>query len=96
LFSWQKFSFLATVALSFLFVKHYPITESNSNSLANALGKLRFLAKLQKSSSNKLAKSLGKNSRLANSSPTGAYMRASLDLANRGFRPVAGSPAREL
>ena len=68
--------------------------KSNSNSLANALGKLRFLAKPQKSSSNKLAKSLGKNPRLANSLPTGAYMRASVDLANRGFRPVACSPAR--
>ena len=66
---------------------------SNSNSLANALGKLRFLAKPQKSSSNKLAKSLGKNPRLANSPPTSAYMRASVDLANRGFGPVACSPA---
>jgi len=27
LFSWQKFSFLATVALSFLFDKHYPNKE---------------------------------------------------------------------
>ena len=27
LFSWQKFSFLVTVALSFLFDKHCPITE---------------------------------------------------------------------
>jgi len=27
LFSSQKFSFFATVALSFLFDKHYPITE---------------------------------------------------------------------
>jgi hypothetical protein len=68
--------------------------KSNSNSLANALGKLRFLAKPRKSFSNKLAKSLGKNPRLANSLPTGAYMRASVDLANRGFRPVACSPAR--